>query len=233
MSDLGPMPEWLERANRLATAVNLLSTTVHEVNNALQVITGSAEMLGVSAAPDVVARRAEAIGGQARRASALLAELSAFARDESTAVQRFDLGHMGQRSLALRQYTMAKLKLENTFEALGEPRFVSASPRAIMQVALNLLVNAEQALAGRPAGSIKVRVVGETGRVDLMVEDNGPGISPEVAPRLFEAAAQASETHLGIGLAVSKMLAERFGGSLRCDPVGTGGCRFTLSLPSA
>jgi C4-dicarboxylate-specific signal transduction histidine kinase len=76
-------------------------------------------------------------------------------------------------------------------------------------------------------------VVGETGRVDLMVEDNGPGISPEVAPRLFEAATQASETHLGIGLAVSKMLAERFGGSLRCDPVGTGGCRFTLSLPSA
>jgi signal transduction histidine kinase len=75
-----PNADWLERANRLALTSALLSTTVHEVNNALQVISGSAEMLNASPPADVTGRRTDAIGAHARRASALLAELSSFAR---------------------------------------------------------------------------------------------------------------------------------------------------------
>src|SRR4051812_42049152 len=99
--------DWLERANRLALTSALLSTTVHEVNNALQVISGSAEMLNPSASPDVIGRRTDAIGQHARRASALLAELSSFARDESTNMMSLDLGQIAQRALAMRQYTIA------------------------------------------------------------------------------------------------------------------------------
>src|SRR5262249_1289337 len=77
-------PEWLEPARRLDLTSTLLATTVHEVNNALQVISGSAEMLTPASTPDIIHRRSDAIGAHARRASALLAELSAFAKDDST-----------------------------------------------------------------------------------------------------------------------------------------------------
>jgi C4-dicarboxylate-specific signal transduction histidine kinase len=233
MSDLGSKPEWLERANRLATIATLLSTTVHEVNNALQVISGSAEMLGVSNALDAVTRRGEAIGAHARRASALLAELSAFARDETTAAQRLELGQVGQRALAMRQYSLARLKLECTFQGSGDTStVVMASPRAVLQITLNLIVNAERALVGHSGALVTVGVERRAGRADLTVRDNGPGIPRESVGRLFEAGAHASGTNLGIGLAVAKLLAERDGGELRYEPQPAG-AMFRLSYPAA
>src|SRR5262249_38389023 len=139
MSVLDPTAEWLERANRLATTATLLSTTVHEVNNALQVINGGAEMLGKEHAPEAVARRAESIGVHARRASALLADLSAFARDENTSPQRVDLGHVAQKALAMRQYTFARLGLQVSLETSGGSRIVTGNARRLLQIVLNLI----------------------------------------------------------------------------------------------
>jgi signal transduction histidine kinase len=149
-----PNADWLERANRLALTSALLSTTVHEVNNALQVISGSAEMLNASPPADVTGRRTDAIGAHARRASALLAELSAFARDESTAPMVLDLTQIGQRALSLRQYSLAKLKIESVFETSGDPRTVVSHQRMLLQIVLNLVLNAEQALTKKGFGRI-------------------------------------------------------------------------------
>ena len=149
-----PNADWLERANRLALTSALLSTTVHEVNNALQVISGSAEMLNASPPADVTGRRTDAIGAHARRASALLAELSAFARDESTAPMVLDLTQIGQRALSLRQYSLAKLKIESVFETAGDLRTVLANQRVLLQIVLNLVMNAEQALTQKGFGRI-------------------------------------------------------------------------------
>lgn len=227
-------PEWLERANRFALTSMLLAATVHEVNNALQVISGSAEMLAPASPPDIIVRRTDAISAHARRASALLAELSAFAKDDTTNTMRLDLGHVAQRALAMRQYTMAKLKLQTSFEARGESRTVVANARLLLQLVLNLVVNAERALADHVGGRILLVLEGNPERVTLSVEDNGAGIAPEALPKLFDPSAPlASPGHLGIGLAVSRHLAGQFAGTLSHDPRPDGGARFMLSLPAA
>lgn len=226
-------PDWLERANRLALTGALLSTTVHEVNNALQVITGSAEMLGPTAPPDVIARRTEAISAHARRASALLAELSSFAKDDSVNALALDLAQTAHRALSMRQYTIARLKLESSFESRGEVRTVIANARGLLQIVLNLVVNAEQALAQKGAGRIALTLDNAGGQVTLAVEDDGPGIDSGNVPRLFVPGAVPSYGRLGIGLAVAKQLAEKYGGSLDYSSRTGGGCRFTLSLPEA
>jgi signal transduction histidine kinase len=225
-------PDWLERANRLALTTLLLGTTVHEVNNALQVISGSAETLKAGSAPDdVIGRRGDAIGAHARRASALLAEISSFARDDSTQTAPLDLAQIGQRAVTMRQYSFARLKIESTFEARGESRVVVANPRLLLQLVLNLVVNAEQALEHRADGRVAIAVEGGAPDVTLTVDDNGPGVAADALPKLFVAAALASASHLGIGLAVSKHLAERFSGTLSYQPRDQGGSRFTLVLP--
>lgn len=228
-----PTPDWLERANRLALTSALLSTTVHEVNNALQVISGSAEMLHASPPPDIMGRRTDAIGAHARRASALLAELSSFARDDSTAPIVLDLAQVAQRALSMRQYMLAKLKLESVFETAGDVRTVVATQRALLQIVLNLVMNAEQALAQKAGGRIALSVRGEKGCVTLTVDDDGPGVGPDMAPRLFTPLAFASDGRLGIGLAVAKHLAERFGGSVSYAPKPDVGSRFTVTLPAS
>jgi C4-dicarboxylate-specific signal transduction histidine kinase len=232
--DASSLPaDWLVRANRFATVAALLATTIHEVNNALQVISGSAEMLRPDAPPDVLTRRRDAIGGQARRGSALLAELSMFAREQAADLTRADLGQIGQRALAMRQYTLARLGIESGFEVRGSVTAATARPRAVLQIVVNLLLNAEAALAGRPAGRILVTAGSCSERVELTVDDNGPGLPSSIAERLFQPAIGASSKGLGIGLAVSHWLAERDGGAIEHRPSALGGCAFTLSLPVA
>jgi C4-dicarboxylate-specific signal transduction histidine kinase len=234
--DASSLPaDWLVRANRFATVAALLSTTIHEVNNALQVISGSAEMLRPDATAEVLTRRSDAIGGQARRGSALLAELSTFARDDTPDLARADVGQIGQRALAMRQYTLARLAIASGFETRGPLAAAIARPRAVLQIVVNLLLNAEAALAGRPSASARILVTASqcTGRVELTVDDNGPGLPSDVAQRLFEPAVNRSPKALGIGLAVSRWLAERDGGTIEHRPSMLGGCAFTLSLPAA
>lgn len=225
-------PDWLERANRLALANAQLSATVLEVNNALQVITGSAETLSAASPPEVVSRRAEAIAAHARRASALLAELSSFARDDNTSTNAIDLGQLAQRALAMRQYAMASLRLNSSFESSGPIPPVIANSRAVMQIVLNLLVNAEQALTPGGDGRIVVSVHGDGSMVALSVDDDGPGVAPDRAASLFTQLPSTTRG-LGIGLAVSKNLAARFGGTLTYSPRAGGGSRFVINLPVA
>lgn len=233
MSDPRLPPEWLARANRLAMVAAVLSTTVHEANNALQIISGSAEMLGPGTTGDVVARRGDAIGSQARRASALLAELSAFARDDTPDPDCADLGQVGQRALAMRQYTHARLNIQSGFEGGGARFSVASRPRSILQIVLNLLVNAERALAGRSDGRIAVGVGAGPDTIRLTVDDNGPGLPAEVARHAFAPSIRADAGGLGLGLSVSRWLAERDGGELELSSSRLGGCAVTLSLRPA
>lgn len=232
MESTGLPPDWLARANRLAMVAAVLSTTVHETNNALQIISGSAEMLGPGTTGDVAARRGDTIGSQARRASALLAELSAFARDDTAETGRADLGQIGQRALAMRQYALARLNIQSGFEGSGASCAAAARPRSVLQIVLNLLVNAERALAGRPNGRILVTAAAGA-EVALTVDDNGPGLPQDVAARAFSPMIQSDTDRLGIGLSVARWLAERDGGSLGAATSTLGGCAIRLTLHRA
>jgi C4-dicarboxylate-specific signal transduction histidine kinase len=101
----------------------------------------------------------------------------------------------------------------------------------VLQIVLNLLLNAEAALVGWPSARILVIASQCSGRVELTVDDNGPGLPSDVAQRLFEPAVGRSPNGLGIGLLVSRWLAERDGGTIEHRPSMLGGCAFTLSLP--
>jgi two-component system sensor kinase FixL len=65
------------------------------------------------------------------------------------------------------------------------------------------------------------------------VQDNGPGLAAGVAARAFEPFVTTKPEGLGVGLAISRSIAERHGGHLRAEAVGGGGLRMTLTLPAA
>ena len=110
-----------------------------------------------------------------------------------------------------------------------------AEPVALEQIVHNLLMNALQALEEQPAGERRLRLsVGvEAGRGLLAVSDNGPGLSPETLPRVFEPFFSTREGGLGLGLSLSETLASGMGGALEAAPAEPRGARFTLRLPLA
>lgn len=229
-----PSARWLERANRLCLLSRVLGGTVHEVNNALQVISGNAELVQMAAgATEAIRTRGQVIDSQAKRASALLSGLAEFARDARDRAERVSLGATLDRALQLRRHALAKLCL--TPDREGPDVSVAANPRHLLQIVLNLMVNAERALAGAEPRRLGFECRAEGDRALLVVEDSGAGVAPSDVPALFaprlDQAAAGSD--LGIGLWVSRELAAQNGGELVYAPAPQGGSRFTLTLPAS
>lgn len=101
-------------------------------------------------------------------------------------------------------------------------------------VFLNLVLNSLEALRGRPDGRIVVTATHTGTIVRVTVADNGPGIAPALEPHLFEPGMSGWSTgeFPGLGLAASRIVAERHGWTLRFAGSGTPGARFELNLPT-
>jgi signal transduction histidine kinase len=113
----------------------------------------------------------------------------------------------------------------------GDLPVVSVDAVQIGQILFNLLVNAVQVLEGR-GGTVTIGVTAGESHLALHVADDGPGVPPELRAKIFEPLFTTKARGIGLGLAVSRSLAEANGGALTLDDRGDG-ARFTLTLPYA
>ncbi|MDP3168238.1 MAG: ATP-binding protein, partial [Hydrogenophaga sp.] len=173
---------------------------------------------------------------QARRAAEVVGRLR-------RAVERPDSGDQRQTVDAVEAVRRALYLLEpecrrrSVSPALdGAPALgVVADPVALDQIVHNLILNALQALEQVPTAqrrlTLTLRAVDGLG--ELAVADSGPGIAPEVLPRLFEPFFSTREGGLGLGLSLCETLASGMGGSLSATNSAQGGAVFRLRLPLA
>lgn len=222
--------------NRSATVARLVSGVFHELNNALQVIGGTAELLqDMPGLPDAVIKGLQRIHGQNARAASAISEVMTFARQRTDARGRVNVRDVATRAVGLRSYAISRARLAIAFNPPKNGQVsVDGSATLLQQAVLNLIVNAEQALAGRTDGAIQVEMDLPQGWVVLSVSDNGPGVDPAVADRMFEpfVTTKAREEASGLGLAVARQIAELHGGTLSLETRGAGAC-FALRLPAA
>jgi signal transduction histidine kinase len=242
MSDLAPGPpavtvgaEALQEFNRLRTVAKVFSNAAHDVNNALQVIGGNAELLALKAelAPAEL-RRAEAISAQTGRAATALDRLQSYTRQGSSGRQVVDLAGLIEMATALRDFALRRAGIAVTAESTAPCR-ASVDRRLMLQVFLNLLMNSEDALANRPGSFVRVRVERQDGECVVSFIDNGPGFSDAVRARLADRTAppHVDANLSGLGLWVATRIAESHGGRLDIANVADGGASVTLRLPAA
>ena len=222
--------------NRLTTVARTLAGTAHDLNNALQVISGSAELLMQQREISESTRRAaERINQQTARAANVLNELMQFARETQTVDTRLSLRTVALNAIALRAFGARRAGLALTFDDTPpSSAMVRGRSGQLLQVVLNLIMNAEQALAGKAGGRIVLSLQESATGVALTVADNGPGVPPELADRLFTpfvTTHPSPDTH-GLGLAAARAIAQRHGGAVTLDS-SADGCKATVSLPAA
>ncbi|CAN0602621.1 unnamed protein product, partial [Ectocarpus sp. 12 AP-2014] len=109
---------------------------------------------------------------------------------------------------------------------------IEADPVQVQQILVNLLRNAFEAVRGSTNPRVVIRAAYSAESVTVSIEDSGPGIPQEVHERLFKAFSTSKRTGMGLGLSISRSIAQNHGGDLTVDPGGNGkGATFKLSLP--
>jgi signal transduction histidine kinase len=230
-----PGPEDLVTLNRSATVARLVAGVFHELNNTLQVIGGLAELLqDTPGLPNTVTDGLRRIHSQNGKAGSAIAEVMAFVRQKADTRGRVNMRDLTTRAVGLRTFAIGRARLAIVFEP-PQTGVVDVNGHAslLLQAVLNIIVNAEQELAGQQGGTIRVELELPQGWVVVRVSDNGKGIDPSIADRLFEpfATTKSREESSGLGLYVARHIAEQHGGTLTLEAPNTGAC-FALRLPS-
>lgn len=232
---MDPSETVLLSLNRSATAARLLSAVVHDVNNALQVISGTAELLsGRPDLPESMAPALDRLRRQTARAAGVLGDVQMFTRGSLSERTRVNLREVVEHSLTLRAFMIKRAGLTSRVQASDTaPYYVEGNRAQLQQALLNLIMNAEQALAGR-TGEITVTLAAEAGSVAVTVSDRGPGVPLTPADRAFQAFVTTREPWdgAGLGLWAARAIAAEHGGeaSLVSTSEGTS---VTMRLPKS
>jgi signal transduction histidine kinase len=236
----------LRRADRLAAVGELAATITHEIRNPLSSIKGTVEILKEDFPADSPkAEFFEILLKETDRLNKVVEEYLDLARPKAADLTAalLDLGDLARQTASLVGVQAAKRGVRLT-TAIDVPLPVQGNPVQLKQILLNLLLNAAQAT--RPGSEIRVHggvriglVKGlefrdvEGRLVEIVVEDEGPGISDADLALVFSPFFTTKQEGTGLGLAISLRIAEAHGGTLRAENRPEGGARFVLSLPAA
>lgn len=202
--------------NRMTTTGIVLPSVAHEVNNSLQVIAGMVEILGLRGQlPPEAADKVSKIAIQATKAAGHLRELVAFARRDGVS-PKIELRAATERAVSLRRYYLSRGRVAVTIDAPGvEPLLARADSQHVVQVLVNLLVNAEESVAKQEARTVRVRLWRAGGSVHAEMGDSGAGFEGGIDARVGQPFVTTKTTGAaGLGLAVAKRLVEGDGGTL-------------------
>jgi signal transduction histidine kinase len=228
----------LVRSERLASVGRLAAGLAHEIGNPIAAILGMQDLLlegGLDEAEtrDFLARMHK----ETERINKILRDLLDFARPSAQSVGALaEPGSVQEAvtdtaALLAPQRSMRDITLDAT--VTPDLPLVSLSREHLVQVLLNLLLNAADACAA--GGHVTVRATRSTGGVRVAVEDDGPGVAVAVQGRLFEPFVTTKEVGkgTGLGLAVCRGLVEAAGGTIALDATYSHGARFVMDLPLA
>lgn len=237
LEDLAAMRRRLAATTRVAAWREVARRVAHEVKNPLAPIRAAVETLRRLRArndPEFDKYFDEAtrtVLDEVHRIANIVTEFTRFARLPAPKLQDVDVMELARQVARLHE-AGSKAKLNVVVERV--PPIVRADRDQIVQVLTNLVQNALDAVKDKgEAGEVRV-VVGTDGpaTVTVTVRDNGPGIPPEIAARLFEPYATTKPHGTGLGLAIAQRIAIEHNGELSSVPSRPGeGATFRLVLP--
>jgi len=225
----------LAQADKLASVGRLAAGVAHEINNPLTGVLSYASLLrkrldGDSESCDDL----DVIVRETVRCRGIIRGLLDFARPTPPARKPMDLNEVVRRAVSVVMTQLSLNQVDLSLDLAAELPEVHADANQVQQVAVNLLLNAGDAI-GNGGGTIRATTrLGAGASVELLVQDNGRGIPAEDLPRIFEPFYTTKGSHgTGLGLAVSWGIVEAHGGALEVQSEPGQGTCFTLRIPTA
>jgi len=224
----------LIQSERLALVGRLLASVSHELNNPLQAIQNALFLLKEENLSNQASQDLDIILSEAERMAALIERLrSAYRPVRIKDFRPVELNSLIEDVHALISTHMRQKEI--AFEFVPDPHLpnVSGLSDQIRQVVLNLFLNAIEVM--KPGGrlTVQTRALLPQNEVLLSVKDTGPGIDPQILPRIFDPFITSKHTGTGLGLTITHDIIEQHHGRITAenDPEGQGGAIFKVWLP--
>ena len=232
--ELGEKNRLLERKNRLAALGEMAAGMAHEIRNPLGGIQLYTSLLARDVATQPQAHQlVQKISGGVKHLESLVSQVLQFTREIRANVQEMDLAESIEHAAELAQ----RRQSDDVLVHLNGPRplVIQGDPVLLGQAALNLILNAVEAMHGR--GEVQVSWSAPPARADakqfhLVVRDTGPGIPANILDKIFNPFFTTKDTGTGLGLAIVHRIVEAHDGAIsatNCDGA-QGGARFEIRI---
>ena len=241
MHDLEESREQLVRAAKLAVAGEMAAAMTHEIRTPLGILRSSAQMLQRETQLSAEGHEmASFVVSETDRLNQLVSSLLSFARPRAPEFQPHDIHQIMQHTLSMLAPQAARKEIQVRTDFRASPSVIGCDEEQLIQVFLNLLINAFQALPA--GGQIEVRTRGDNEALHALqgvrhviveVADNGPGVALAHRERIFEPFFTTRENGIGLGLSVVQQIVHAHTGDMSVEENAGGGACFRLSFASA
>jgi PAS domain S-box-containing protein len=220
----------LIRSERLAVMGRLLASLAHEINNPLQAISSSVELIsGYQLSDQENQQYLLAIKDEINRLILTSRKILDFSRPAKTGLEKTDIHQVLSHTLKIskKKIEHARINIQtNIPQSLPE---VLASPDELGQVILNLIINAVESMPG--GGNINITVQRMESTIEISISDSGKGILADQLISIFDPFYSTKEDGTGLGLAVCKKIIEKFNGRIIAESQPHQGSVFKITLP--
>jgi len=230
------LEQQIVESERLAAMGAMIGGVAHELNNPLTSILGVSELLQDTETNETSRKQLVMLQQQARRAAEIVQNLTYFSRPPAPGKSRINLVDVVERTLNLHAYSLRKNNIVVDFVKEAGVPYALGDPHQLMQVFLNLIVNAEQAIReARDRGTLRIRLGKGDKTVWVSFHDDGPGIPKENLPSIFDPfyTTKRPGRGTGLGLSICKSVMKEHNGTVEAANAPEGGAVFTVTLPAA
>ncbi|PYQ44513.1 MAG: hypothetical protein DMG99_03765 [Acidobacteria bacterium] len=224
------------QSERLAAMGAMIGGVAHELNNPLTAILGVSELLQDVETNETARKQVALLQQQARRAAEIVQNLTYFSRPPAPGKSKISLTEVVERTLNLHAYSLRKNNITVDFLKENGMPYASGDPHQLMQVFLNLILNAEQAIReAHEKGTLRIRMGRGENTVWVSFHDDGAGIPKENLSSIFDPfyTTKRPGRGTGLGLSICKSVMKEHSGSIEAANAPGGGAVFTVTLPAA
>jgi signal transduction histidine kinase len=223
----------LVQSEKMAALGTLSAGLAHEVKNPLSAVLGYAQLSKRKLSqPDVIKQHLDTIENETRRCNEIISNLMQFSRQEKGEFTDVTINEVVEKSVGIVDHQLGLNNVHVNMELTPDIPKIIGNPNQLQQVLMNLAINAQQAMAP-DGGTVDIVTSCDDDKVYISVSDTGPGISEEVAKKIFEPfyTTKAAGEGTGLGLSVTYGIIQDHKGDIRVEQADSGGARFVIALP--
>ncbi len=225
--------EQLKQSDLLASLGKMTAGIAHEVNNPLGSILLFSEMLTKSHVSSDMKKDLSVIHDEAKRAAKVMSDLLTYSLGCKNKVERVDIISILNKVLDMRLYAETVRNINVSIRLSDDPAYVYGDSSQLIQVFMNILLNAEEALEENNGGTINISIVKTQEWVKVSIADDGLGIPKEKLSQIFYPFFSTKRIGQGAGLGLSSCygIVTSHGGLIRAENNAMGGATFIIELP--